>query len=213
MAKTLKPKPAAPTMSAETLRRLSAAARESAIAPDDLISSLSEMVARAGQLEAQLAKIDEERAAVSHRYNELLNELIPAAMADANMASFKTASGSTVSVMKEYGASLARGKQESETEFEQRKERALEWLDENGHEGIVKVSFDVRLQRGDTQSAESLTQALEELGVDYKRDEGVHSSTLKAFVKEQLENGDPLPLDLFRVSEFTRAKITAPKGK
>jgi len=36
----------------------------------------------------------------------------------------------------------------------------------------------------------------------------VHSSTLKAFLKEQIKNGEEIPDDLFKVTPFERASIT-----
>jgi hypothetical protein len=41
--------------------------------------------------------------------------------------------------------------------------------------------------------------------------ERVHPSTLKSFVKEQMEAGRAIPFDLFAIHPFNRVKITAAK--
>jgi hypothetical protein len=38
--------------------------------------------------------------------------------------------------------------------------------------------------------------------------EGVHASTLKAFVKEQMAAGTAVPFDIFAIQPFVRAKVT-----
>jgi len=44
-------------------------------------------------------------------------------------------------------------------------------------------------------------------------EEGVHHSTLKSFVIEQREKGAELPLDLFGIHPYNRAKLAPPKVK
>jgi hypothetical protein len=59
--------------------------------------------------------------------------------------------------------------------------------------------------------AEGLGGRLLETSPDTAVEEQVHHSTLKSFVKEQLEGALPLPLDLFSVQSFNKAVITLPK--
>jgi hypothetical protein len=197
-----------------TVARMEAAARAvDPVASDDLLASLAEMVTRAAGLERDLAEIEDMRAVRAARLRNLIEELIPAAMSEAGLASFKTAAGATVSVERVFDGTLGKGKDETPAAHEKRVAAAMEWLTENGHDGIIKVEFEVKLARGDSEADAAVREALTQVGVDFKRDEGVHSSTLKAFVRGQMVNGDPLPLDLFRVTDHTRAKITAPKEK
>lgn len=182
-------------------------------ASDSLLASLSAMIDRALQLEADLQRIEETRMIHSARLRELVEDLIPAALDESGVSEFRTSTGFKVAIEEVVTATLGKGKDENPAAHEQRVARALEWLDENGHDGIVKVTFDVRLSRGDRASDETVTKALEAAGVYYKRDEGVHHATLAAFVRGQLATGDAVPLDLFRVAQHRRAKIKAPKGQ
>lgn len=61
-----------------------------------------------------------------------------------------------------------------------RQEEAFKWLRDNGHGSLIKERV---------------------------VNESVHSGTLKAFVREQLQAGKPLPLKLFGVHEVTVAVI------
>ena len=48
-------------------------------------------------------------------------------------------------------------------------------------------------------------------GFEVMQKQEVHSGTLKAFVKERIENGEEVPTDLFGV--FTGERATIKKGK
>ena len=176
---------------------------------DGLLAGLSEMVSRAGTLESDVENLSEMLAQRSQKLRDLVENLIPAAMDEAGVAEFTTSDGVKVSVVKEITGSLGKGKDETEAAHAARVNAALRWLDENGHDGIVKVEIGVKLARGEQARAEEIAQALTQIGVDFKRTEGVHPQTLKAFLKEQTENGAPVPLDVFKVAEYRRAKLKA----
>ena len=52
---------------------------------------------------------------------------------------------------------------------------------------------------------------LDHIGVDYENKKSVHPSTLKAFVREQIERGKILPLDLFGIHIGQRSEIRRQK--
>ena len=179
---------------------------------DGLLAGLSEMVTRAGTLESEVENLSEMLAQRSAKLRDLVENLIPAAMDEAGVAEFTTSDGVKVSVAKEVTGSLGRGKDETEAAHAARVNAALRWLEENGHDGIVKVEIGVKLARGQRDTADRIAEALSQIGVDFKQTEGVHPQTLKSFLKEQVENGAPLPLDVFKVAEYRRAKLKASRG-
>ena len=174
---------------------------------DGLLAGLSEMVARAGTLESEVDSLSEMLAQRSAKLRDLVENLIPAAMDEAGVAEFTTSDGLKVTVTKEITGSLGKGKDETEAAHAARVNAALSWLDANGHDGIVKVEIGVKLARGQREQADRIGEALAQIGVDFKQTEGVHPATLKSFLKEQVENGAPLPLALFKVAEYRRAKL------
>ncbi len=89
---------------------------------------------------------------------------------------------------------------------------AIDWLDENGHGDIVKNDVAVSFPRGKEEDALEL---LEHIKSTYrklkpKNKRYVHSSTLKAFAKEQLSKNVELP-NAITVHTVTRSVITRPK--
>jgi len=65
----------------------------------------------------------------------------------------------------------------------------------------------VRFGRGEDELCDRLKNLLGEQGFPLEQAEKVEPMTLKAFVKEQIERGNEIPLDLFGVFVGQRAKI------
>ena len=86
----------------------------------------------------------------------------------------------------------------------------MNWLRDNGHEDLIKNTISVNFGRGEDESASKLREALNNEGSSYTDKTGVHSQTLKAFVREQVESGQNLPLDLLGV--FIGQKTTIKEG-
>lgn len=79
-------------------------------------------------------------------------------------------------------------------------EAAYQWLDEHGHGDLIKHSIGVDFGRGEQEEFGQARDALDELGFDYSTKLGVHASTLKAFVREQIEEHNTTPpVDLFGI--------------
>jgi hypothetical protein len=90
-------------------------------------------------------------------------------------------------------------------------DRAMQWLIDHNFGGIVKTSVQVEFDRGGVADAVALAAKLQEEGLPACAIEKVHAATLKAFIKEQLENGQDLPFDLFGIVPFSFAKLTRTK--
>jgi hypothetical protein len=80
------------------------------------------------------------------------------------------------------------------------------WLRDNGSESIIKE--EILFEKGEVD--DKLIGYLSEGGYHYKRDIGVHPSTLKAFIKRHKEESGTDP-DGLELAIFERAKVTAPK--
>jgi len=90
-----------------------------------------------------------------------------------------------------------------------RKSEAYRWLDDNGHGGMIKRSFIISFGRDDEKWAAKFARDLmqRKKPVPLERKDKVEPSTLKAFVKDQLQEGSDLPLDLFGVHMMPTTKI------
>jgi ABC-type sugar transport system substrate-binding protein len=123
-------------------------------------------------------------------------------MREVGLAEMKLANGVEVVISEEVTAAIT----------EERRAAAHAWLREHDFGGLIKTVVTVPFGRGEEEEARRLAAAIaEEHACELK--EAIHPQTLKAFVKEQVEAGKPLPFELFGVFPFSRAKVKMPKGQ
>lgn len=109
---------------------------------------------------------------------------IPEAMEDLGLAHFRTTSGFEIELEKHYHASITK---ENQTE-------AHRWLDEHGHGGMIKRNVLVAFNRDQETAARKLLADLRAAGYPgVKEEASVHSSTLRAWVKNRTEAGEEVP--------------------
>ena len=91
--------------------------------------------------------------------------------------------------------------------------KALDWLDSNGHEKLIKRTITIDFGKGDEAWAKKFERdcAKRKKPLNLKRKRGVHPQTLQAFVRGQLEEGVDFPMDLFGVFRQRFAKVKLPK--
>ena len=78
-----------------------------------------------------------------------------------------------------------------------RRAEAHQWLRENGLDDIIKHDVVLSFGRGEDETAHSIMLDLEQRGFHPESKTHIHSMTLKAFVKERVEKGLPIDLDMF----------------
>jgi hypothetical protein len=88
-----------------------------------------------------------------------------------------------------------------------RKEEAFSWLREQGLDDIIKNDVSISFGKGEDNVAGDVVGLLQERGFDPQTKTHIHPSTLKAFVKERLENGKPIDLDMFGAFVANAAEI------
>lgn len=149
---------------------------------------------RVEDLEADLAKAKKDLSIVSE-------DLLPATLAEVGMTKLRMDDGSEITVSRYYGASIPKAKQDE----------AFTWLRDNGHDDIIKNQVSVSFGRSDDKIAQGLRDRLEEEGFETNQKVWVEPMTLKAFVKEQVESGAPIPTETFGIFIGEKAKITRRK--
>lgn len=97
-----------------------------------------------------------------------------------------------------------------------RREQAFRWLDENGHGDVISVTVSVDFQRGEKALADELVHLIRTKfrganSHQVKTVMGVPWTTLTALVKEQVEQGEAIPLDTLGATVGQVAKITKRK--
>lgn len=96
---------------------------------------------------------------------------------------------------------------EKQADLEERKEKGLKWLDDNGMGDVIKNNIVAILPRGDQQIAKEIAEILEQKKVAYVREESVHAMTLNATLKDAMKNGKNVPFETFAVMTGTVVEI------
>jgi|TARA_Y100001938_G_C7965192_1_gene366449 hypothetical protein len=132
---------------------------------------------------------------------KLTDEDLPQLLTELGMSSFKMADGSSVEIKKTYGASIPVAN----------RAQAYQWLRDNGFGDIVKNVIACNFGMGEDNEADSFFEMARDKGFVPDKKTEVHSSTLRAFVKERVENGDEFPMELFGAFVGQRAVIKGGK--
>jgi hypothetical protein len=177
-------------------------------APPATLERLTELARQTLILNAEIDELNIKLAEKQDKVKRNLRVIIPGIMDELGMAKFTLKDGYVIDVKNNVSASIS----------EYNKPAAFAWLTEHGFDGIIKTNVAAQFGKGEVEEARKAVELLGEAGFSASMDQSVHPGTLKAFVKERLENaaeeiGNNIPVDVFGVFEFTEAKITAPKLK
>jgi len=150
------------------------------------------------ETQKKMAAIDEQLKTLKATEATLSGQTIPNLMHKAGLSLIKLKDGSAVEVKPFYAASIPLSKADE----------AFTWLRDNGHGDLIKNNVLVTFRRQQDNEAKSLVAELREKGHNVKQAEKVESMTLKAFVREQIQDGKNVPADLFGVYVASKTKIT-----
>jgi len=140
---------------------------------------------------------------------KIISELeIPSMMKEMNITKLKLNDGESVDVKPFYGASLAQGRDESDSDYAARKAAAFEWLRKNGRGDVIKNDITVTFGSGEDNKAATYAVLARGQGYEPVQKETVHASTLKAIVGECVESGIDMPSDVFKTFVGNQTKIT-----
>ena len=171
---------------------------ESAVQVDTAMSSdIAQSCNKLLETQKQIAKIDEQLKKFKEIETTLSEQTIPNLMQKAGVSLIKLKDGSSVEVKPFYAARIPSSKVEE----------AFGWLRQNGHGDLIKNNVMVTFQRKQDNEAKSLVADLREKGHNVKQAEKVEPMTLKAFVKEQIQDGKNVRADLFGVYVANKTKI------
>ena len=166
-------------------------------ADDDSLKTISELARKAKELEKELEDLQSVVDEKKKQHRKMIEEVLPEAILSTGMESFTMADGSSIKVEKYYSASISAA----------RRAEAFEWLREKGYDDIIKNTVSVRFGRGEDELCDRLKNLLSQENYPLEQAEKVEPMTLKAFVKEIIERGEEIPLDLFGVYVGQRVKI------
>jgi len=116
-------------------------------------------------------------------------EAIPTMLTEMGLSYLKLADGSSVEVKTNYSATITQAN----------KEKAFNWLRENGLGDIIKNELTVSFGRNEDNKAADYAALAQERGYQPTQKLKVEPMTLKALVRERIEAGKDMPTELFNV--------------
>jgi len=149
------------------------------------------------ELEIAISGLEEDARDLKEKARIIREETIPNALNEIGVSSITLDSGQKVTVTNEIYASIP----------VKNRDKAFKWLVENGFSGLIKTEVKVPFPREALDQATSFAEDLMNDGYDVTLLENVHPQTLKAFIKEQIADGNNIPLDLFGARSINIARI------
>lgn len=192
------------TVMDDVLAMAQADAQKEEPTPEDMLQKIRYFGDKQRLLTKQVAEYENQLALTKEALRRVTEQDLPEAMDAVRMTKFVMDDGSTVTVKPFYAASIP----------EERKDEAFDWLKERDFDGMIKADVIVKFGKGEFELAQQFLTFIrgwneKAIEPDYK--EHIHWQTLRAFVKEQIEGGKPLPLDMFGVFVGRKAELKAPK--
>ena len=168
---------------------------------DKDLQSLTKLCDKLLRTQGTIGTAEDRLQRLKEQEKTLSEELIPQCLAEIGIEEIRLTDGSRISAQPYYGARITQAKSVS----------AHAWLREQGHGDLIKNIVSVQFGRGEDERAKAVIQLLKKEGLMPDQKESVHPSSLKAFVKEQIESGnqvfDQEAKELFSVYECKRTKI------
>ena len=162
------------------------------------IKSLADQVKTLRDLEDQV-KADEELLKDKKKELERLSgEVIPTLLSEMGISSLKLADGSAVDVKPYYAANIS----------VKNREAAYNWLRSNNLGDIIKNDITVSFGRNEDNKAAEYANLAQSQGFQPTQKLKVEPMTLKALVRERIEKGVEMPMDIFNVFVGNRTKLT-----
>ena len=170
---------------------------------DHKLDKISRLANEASSLQEDVERLEDELKNFKKAYYRVTDELLPEALEELNLQNFTLKDGSEISVKPIYGASIPKD----------RRDEAYDYLREHGDGDIIKNNITVTIGKGEDQDAQAFMVMCGDQGFTPQQLEKIEPMTLKAWLRERVEAGHPIPLELFGAFISQRATIKRKRSK
>jgi len=151
------------------------------------------------ETQKKIEATEEELKKLKDVETNLSEQTIPNLMQQAGVELIKLEGGISVEVKPFYSARIPASKSEE----------AFQWLRDNGHGDLIKNQVSLEFGMKQDNEAKSIIEELKSKGLPVKQKTTVHPSSLRGFVREQIQDlGKDVPADLFGTYVANKTKIT-----
>lgn len=158
--------------------------------------NLSDLIREAQFQSDAIEKHEQAAKDAKKEYQRITRELIPAEMEAMGLERVDV-DGNSISLQQFVYASIPAS----------RKEEAFNFLRSVGEDDIIKNEVVVQFGKGQDNMAGAFYDDCQNQGYDPTQKQSVHPMTLKGWVKERLQAGQEIDLDMFGAYVGTEAKI------
>ena len=168
---------------------------------DKDLKAVADLVRQQLVLERRIEDLEDELKRTQQNLAKISQEILPEALAEHGLSELKMEDGSKITVSQFIQAHISKEKQDE----------AFDWLRDHDFDDLIKNVVSLEFGKGEDDHARDVMETLTNRGYWPQNKQSVHPSTLKAFVKEQVEKGAEIPSDLFGI--FIGKKAVIKKGK
>jgi len=166
---------------------------------------LNQLVHDQLRAEDEVAKAENALATAKKKLARLNEYVIPDVMEEMGINEYKTNDGLTIKLKQAIRASIS----------ELNRSDAFGWMTDHDHDAMIKTSIVIEKPAllDDFENADELKEALQLVmqNLPSSENKSIHSSTLSAFVRDKLEDGEEIPLDTFSVFRQVTSVIKTSK--
>ena len=158
----------------------------------DKTKNINQLADKIKELQSQQEQLQQQEDAIKQKKKEiehLSGEVIPTMLSEMGLSFLKLADGSSVEVKTNYSATITQAN----------KEKAFNWLRENGLGDIIKNEISVSFGRNEDNKAADYAELAKGQGLEPQQKLKVEPMTLKALVRERIEAGKEMPTELFNI--------------
>ena len=158
----------------------------------DKTTNINKLADKIKELQASQLELQEQEDAIKQKKKDiehLSGEVIPTMLSEMGLSYLKLQDGSSVEVKTNYSATITQAN----------KEKAFNWLRENGLGDIIKNEISVSFGRNEDNKAADYAELAKGQGLEPQQKLKVEPMTLKALVRERLEAGKEMPTELFNI--------------
>lgn len=168
------------------------------------LKELTELAEKQLEVEKELDDLQDLVLLKEEELVTINQNLLPDMMKEVGMNNFELLDGSKVELVDNLHTSILKDK----------KLETFKWFrsEEVGGADLLKNKINVVLGMEEDDKVDGIVEYFEGIGVGCDIKVDIAPGTLKKFIKDRLEKGEPIP-DSISVFEFQKTKITKKKGK
>jgi hypothetical protein len=166
---------------------------------DNIMARLSGLAKDQVHAELRVVQLEEELRQAKESLRHIAENQLPSLMEEAGHLEDVVVDGMKITLKETIRGSIPIATQAD----------AFAWLEENGHEKIIKRQFTIDFGKSEDAWANKFERdcAQRKSPLNMKRKKAVHPQTLQSFVRTQLEEGVAIPMETFGVFRQRVAKV------